>query len=191
MLQTPPSETRSFVKSLVLNLMLMLMYYLRKARKLSLATGPSSPHSVYTSWVTLRLVARQRTCTNRLDYRQKCVSVFLILTWYVFCVYGHTTFILSTGLPYYLEGSHSKVEQLLLPLQLQLELSNKLAAVKEQVTFPDKLTNWSNKGKLLSLSYLENRDSSSLAAEGRMETMRSTCANPRFLLWPWWRLQRM
>ena len=83
MLQTPPSETRSFVKSLVLNLMLMLMYYLRKARKLSLATGPSSPHSVYTSWVTLRLVARQRTCTNRLDYRQILVSVFLILTYCV------------------------------------------------------------------------------------------------------------
>ena len=127
MLQTPPSETRSFVKSLVLNL--MLMYYLRKARKLSLVTGPSSPHSVYTSWVTLRLVARQRTCTNRLDYRQKCVSVFLDLT--LFCVYGHTTFILSTGLPCYLEGSHSEVEQLLLPLQLQLELADKLAAVKE------------------------------------------------------------
>ena len=35
--------------------------YLRKARKLSLAMGPSSPHSVYTSCVTLRLVARQRT----------------------------------------------------------------------------------------------------------------------------------
>ena len=77
MLQTPPSETRSFVKSLVL---LLLMYHLRKARKLSLATGPSSPHSVYTSWVTLRLVARQRTCTKWLDYRQILVSVFLILT---------------------------------------------------------------------------------------------------------------
>ena len=88
MLQTPPSETRSFVKSLVLNL--MLMYYLRKARKLSLATGPSSPHSVYTSWVTLRLVACQRTCTKRLDYRQKCVSVFLVLTLYVFlCLWTH------------------------------------------------------------------------------------------------------
>ena len=37
------------------------LIYLRKARKLSLAMGPSSPHSVYTSWVTLRLVARQRT----------------------------------------------------------------------------------------------------------------------------------
>ena len=48
-----------------------------------------------------------------------------------FCVYGHTTFILSTGLPCYLEGSHSEVEQLLLPLQLQLELADKLAAVKE------------------------------------------------------------
>ena len=38
-----------------------LIFYLRKARKLSLAMGPSSPHSVYTSWVTLRLVALQRT----------------------------------------------------------------------------------------------------------------------------------
>ena len=90
MLQTTPSETRSFVKSLVLNLLLMLMYHLRKARKLSLATGPSSPHSVYTSWVTLRLVARQRTCTKWLDYRQKCVSVSLILTEYVFlCLWTH------------------------------------------------------------------------------------------------------
>ena len=48
-----------------------------------------------------------------------------------FCVIGHITFNLSTGLPYYLEGSHCEVEQLLLPLQLQLELADKLAAVKE------------------------------------------------------------
>ena len=61
-------------------------------------------------------------------------NVFLCF-WFLpnmcFCVYGHTTFILSTGLPCYLEGSHSEVEQLLLPLQLQLELADKLAAVKE------------------------------------------------------------
>ena len=50
-----------------------------------------------------------------------------------FCVYGHVTFILSTRLPCYLEGSHSEVEQLLLPLQLQLELADKLAAVKENM----------------------------------------------------------
>ena len=34
---------------------------------------------------------------------------------------------------------------------------------------------------LLSL-YLENRDSSSLAAEGRMETMRSTCQSQVFIM---------
>ena len=66
----------------------------------------------------------------------------------------------------YLESANSEVDEFLLPLQLQLKLPNKLAAAKQK--------NEDRNKKQDVVWHLEKRASSSLAAEGRMVTIRST-----------------